>query len=413
MIQELIDRPMYVERLRPFIGREPVKVLTGMRRSGKSVMLRLIQEEIAQGGADRSRFISLNFEDMGNARLCNAEALHAEVSDRIAGMGGGKVWLFLDEIQEVQDWERFVNSCRVEFDCDIYITGSNARLLSGELATYLAGRYVELAVYPFSFAEFCAMLKRRGASPDVPAAFRQYVSLGGMPFLSNIAGEPEACAQYLRDVYSSIVLKDVVRRHNIRNVDQMDRVVTYALANVGRPFSATSISKYFKSEFRSVSHDTVLNYLRACQEAFLLYRAPCEDLPGKKRLSVNEKYYASDHGLRAAVFGRAGGPWPGDIGQVLENIVCMELLRRGYGVAVGRNGEREIDFVASKGSERLYVQVSYLMAEDATVEREFGAYRGVPDNYPKYVVSLDEFDMSRDGIRHVDLRDFLLMEAWS
>ena len=393
-----------MSRIRAFIGLEPVKVLTGLRRSGKSVMLKLIQDEIAHGGIPEANFISYNFENMNTPR--DAEVLHREVAERVS-CTTGKVFLFFDEIQEVQDWEACINSLRVEYDCDIYITGSNAKLLSGELATYLAGRYVEFVIYPFSFREFLSMPAQKGEA--ITSAFRKYLQLGGMPFLSNIADNPEACNLYLTDIYNSIILKDVVRRNNIRDVDQLERVITYVLANVGHSFSATSLSKYFKSEHRVVSHDTILNYTRACADAFLFFKINREDLHGKKILTINEKYYVADHGLRSAVYGQGRN----DIDQVLENIVCLELLRRGYRVTVGRSGEKEIDFVACKNGEKLYVQVCYLLADAGTVEREFGAYRGIPDNYPKYVVSLDEITRSRDGIRHLNICEFLLQDEWN
>ena len=399
----MILRPDYMSRIKPFIGLEPVKVLTGLRRSGKSVMLKLIQDEIRHEGVPETNIISFNFESMNTPR--DAEALHKEIAKRISSLHG-KIFLFFDEIQEVQDWEKCINSLRVEYDCDIYITGSNAKLLSGELATYLAGRYVEFVIYPFSFREFLSMPAQKDEA--ITSAFRKYLQLGGMPFLSNIAENPEACNLYLTDIYNSVILKDVVRRNNIRDVDQLERVITYVLANVGHSFSATSLSKYFKSEHRTVSHDTILNYTKACADAFLFFKINREDLQGKKILTINEKYYVADHGLRRAVYGQSN-----DIEQVLENIVCLELLRRGYKVTVGRNGEKEIDFVATKNGEKLYVQVCYLLADDRTVEREFGAYKGIPDNYPKYVVSLDEISRSRDGIKHMNICDFLLKDEWN
>ena len=399
----MIDRPDYISRIKPFIGLEPVKVLTGLRRSGKSVMLELIQKELMSSGVFAEDIIHINFEDMNTPR--NAEALHQEISDKLS-MKNNKVFLFFDEVQEVQNWEKCINSLRVEYDCDIYITGSNAKLLSGELATYLAGRYIEITIYPFSFREFLTMPAQRGS--DRLSAFRKYIQLGGMPFLSNISDNQQACNQYLRDIYNSVILKDVVRRNNIRDVDQLDRVITYILANVGHSFSATSLSKYFKSEHRIVSHDTILNYIKACSDAFLFHKISREDLRGKKILTINEKYYVADHALRNAVYGQRAA----DIDRILENIVCLELLRRGYLVTVGRNGEKEIDFIGTKDGEKLYVQVCYLLADERTVEREFGAYKGVPDNYPKYVVSLDEINRSRNGIKHNNISDFLLSDKW-
>ena len=399
----MILRPDYINRIKPFVGLEPVKVLTGLRRSGKSVMLKLIQDEIASAGVPESNIITFNFENMNTPR--NAEELHKEIAERVSGTTG-KIFMFFDEIQEVEDWEKCINSLRVEYDCDIYITGSNAKLLSGELATYLAGRYVEFVIYPFSFKEFLRMPAE--SNENISSAFRKYLQLGGMPFLSNIADNPEACNLYLTDIYNSVILKDIVRRHNIRDVDQLERVITYVLANIGHSFSATSLSKYFRNEHRTVSHDTILNYTKACADAFLFYKINREDLQGKKILTINEKYYVADHGLRRAVYGQAN-----DIEQVLENIVCLELLRRGYRVTVGRNGEKEIDFIGTKNGEKLYIQVCYILADESTAEREFGAYKGIPDNYPKYIVSLDEISRSKDGIKHLNIPDFLLKYEWN
>lgn len=403
----MIKRELYMKRIRPFINNELIKVLTGLRRSGKSVMLELIQNELLEQGISSTQFITINFEKMSNARLCTSEALHDEITRQINSITG-KAYLFFDEIQEVQNWERCINSLRVEFDCDIYITGSNAKLLSGELATYLAGRYVEFVIYPFSFSEFIEYKKQNNLPIDTSVAFREYVQIGGMPFLTNLIGNQEACVQYLKDVYNSVVLKDVVKRNYIRDVDLLERIITYVLANIGHSFSANSLSKYFKSENRNVSHDTILNYIKACSDAFLFYKINREDLVGKKILSVNEKYYVADHGLRESVYGQNNR----DMDQTLENIICMELIRRGYDVTVGKTNSKEIDFVATKNGNKIYVQVSYLLATNETIEREFGAYAGVPDNFPKYVISMDEFDMSRNGIIHQNIRDFLLADKW-
>lgn len=403
----MIKRETYMSRIRPFIGNELVKVLTGIRRSGKSVMLELIKEELVSSGVDREHFIFLNFENMSNANLCMAQALHDEIIRRTRELEG-KVYLFFDEIQEVEDWEKCINSFRVELDCDIYITGSNARLLSGELATYLAGRYVEFVIYPFSFREFCELYRSIFPDADVRECFQKYLTLGGMPYLSNLRYDETACRQYLRDLFNSVELKDIVRRNNIRDVDMLERIISYVTANVGTTFSATTISKYLKNEGRTVSTETVLNYIRACTEAFLFYQVKRQDIQGKKILTVNEKYYIADHGIREAVYGGNRK----DINLVLENIVYMELLRRGYVVTVGKVSDREIDFVCEDRGNKLYVQVAYLLASEDTVRREFDVFSHIRDNFPKYVVTLDEFDMSRDGIRHCNIRDFLLMEEW-
>lgn len=404
----MIKREMYMSRIRPFINTNLVKVMTGIRRCGKSVMLELIKEELLQSGVNKSQFISINFEDMSYAHLQTAKALNDDIIER-ANKIEGKVYLFFDEIQEVKDWEKCINSLRVSLDCDIYITGSNAKLLSGELATYLGGRYVEFVIYPFSFAEFVELYREIYPDEPINMIFQKYVVFGGMPYLSNIRFEKTASIQYLNDLFNSVQLKDIVKRNNIRDVDLLERISAYVMANVGNTFSATSISKFFKSEKRNVAPDTILNYIKYCCDAYLFYQVKREDLQGKQILASNEKYYIADHGIREAVF---GGNMK-DINLILENIVYMELLRRGYEVRVGRSGNKEIDFVCYKRDEKIYIQVTYLIASEETIQREFGVYDDIQDNFPKYVVSLDEFDMSRDGIKHRNIRDFLLEEEWN
>ena len=401
----MIRRERYLKLIRPFIGSDLVKILTGIRRSGKSVMLDLIKEELRAQGISDAQLISFNFESMANTEYCTADALYRELATRISGVSG-KSYLFLDEIQEVTAWEKCINSARVDFDCDIYITGSNAKLLSGELATYLGGRYVEFVIYPFSFEEY---IESENKSTDIRDAFLKYISFGGMPFLSNLRGDRSSSMQYLRDIYNSVIFKDVVKRNGIRDVDLLERVVTYVLSNVGHAFSANSISNYFKNERRKVAPDTVLNYIRACCDAYLFFKVAREETVGRRILSVNEKYYVADHGLREAVYGGNTR----DIDQILENIVYVELIRRGYRVTVGKIGEKEVDFIAQNGGDRIYIQVAYLLASEETVRREFGVYDAIRDNYPKFVVTMDEADLSRNGIRHRNIRDFLLAEDWN
>ena len=387
----MIKRELYMERIRPFIGQDIVKVITGLRRSGKSVMLNLLRDEIN----DTKHSIYLNFESKRNAKYTNANALYEYVIKKV-GNSKDKWYLFFDEIQEVIGWEEVINSFRVDFDADIYITGSNAKLLSGELATLLSGRYVQFVIYPFSFNEFLLLNKDKN--------FADYLRLGGMPFLTNIVGDENATNLYLEDVYNSVILKDVVKRNNIRDVDLLDRIITYVLANIGQTFSATSIAKYFKNEQRRVSTDTVLNYIKACEEAYLFYKLKRQDIKGKKLLEVAEKYFVVDHGLREAVYGKHME----DIGQVLENIVCLELLRRGYIVTVGTIDSEEIDFIGVKNGKPIYIQVAYVMPDKKTQTREFGNLLKIEDNYPKLVVSMDEVDMSQKGIVHMNIKDFLL-----
>lgn len=397
-----------MSRIRPFIGTELVKVMTGIRRCGKSVMLDLIKDELKNSGIAESQMISINFEAMSNAHLCSAQALYTEVMKRASAIEG-KVYLFFDEIQEVTAWEKAINSFRVELNCDIYITGSNAKLLSGELATVLGGRYVEFTIYPFSYSEFLDLYRTVDADAQDAAVFQKYLTLGGMPYLANLRYASEPSKQYLSDIYNSVVLNDVVKRNRIRDVDLLSRIVAYVISNIGSTFASTSISKFLKSERRTVAPETILNYIRYCTDAYLFYQVNRQDLQGKQILSTNEKYYMADHGLREAVF---GGNLR-DINLILENIVYMELLRRGYTVTVGKSGDKEIDFVCQKQNEKLYVQVCYLLASEETIKREFGVYDTIPDNFPKYVVSMDELDMSSNGIKHRNIRHFLTIPEWN
>lgn len=404
----MIKRELYMSRIRPFIGTELIKVMTGIRRCGKSVMLELIKQELTESGVNPARFISINFEDMNYAHLQTAKTLHDEITKRAADIDG-KVYLFFDEIQEVKDWEKCINSFRVSLNCDIYITGSNAKLLSGELATYLGGRYVEFVIYPFSFAEFMELYKTITPDESIQKCFQKYLLSGGMPYLANIRYADEPSKQYLHDLFNSVQLKDIVKRNKIRDVDLLERITAYVMANVGNTFSAASLAKFLKSEQRTVAPETILNYIKYCCDAYLFYQVKREDLQGKQILASNEKYYIADHGIREAVL---GGNMK-EINLALENIVYLELLRRGYEITVGRYGDKEIDFVCHKRDEKLYVQVTYLLASDETIQREFRAYDNIRDNFPKYVVSLDEFDMSRNGIKHRNIRDFLLAEEWN
>ena len=401
----MTKRELYIEKIKSFIDKDIIKVLTGIRRSGKSVMLKLIMEELKQNGIDEKQFININFENLINRELTTADKLHEYILKKASEIKK-KCYIFLDEIQEVKDWEKCINSLRVneEYDFDIYITGSNAKLLSGELSTYLAGRYVEFVIYPFSFKEFLETLKSIQQDVSTREAFQKYVKFGGMPFLYNLAFEEEASLQYLKDIYSSIILKDITQRNKIRDTDLLERVISYLIMNVGNNFSATSISKFFKSENRKVSVETILNYIKAAEESFLIYRVSRDDLIGKKVLNVNEKYYIADHGMREAILGSNQR----DINQIFENIIYLELLRKGYNVRVGKVDNLEVDFVCTKGNEKIYVQVAYLLASSETIEREFTSLEKIDDNYPKYVISMYEFDMSRNGIKHINIIDFLM-----
>ena len=401
----MLKRDEYIKQIVPFIDKDVIKVLTGIRRSGKSVMLKLLMEELKNRGINENQFIYINFENLKYRNLKNYERLYDFILNKVDDKYKS-YYIFLDEIQEVEEWERCVNSLRVDedFNFDIYITGSNAKLLSGELSTYLAGRYIEFVVYPFSFKEFFEIIQEKNQEIKLKEAFQKYVKFGGMPFLHNLDYNFEASMQYLQDLYASIILKDITQRNNIRDTDLLERIINYVVMNIGNTFSATSISKFFKSENRKVAIETILNYIKACEEAFLIYRVARNDLLGKKILNVNEKYYIADHGIREAIMENNQK----NINQILENIVYFEMLRRGYNVKIGKVDNLEVDFVCKKNDETIYIQVSYLLASEDTKEREFSVLENIKDNYPKYVLSMDEFDMSRNGIKHINLIEFLV-----
>ena len=404
----MIKREYYMKKIIPFIDKDVVKVLTGIRRSGKSVMLKLIMDELGNRGVKNEQLININFENLKNRNYRNYEKLYEYILSK-TDKRYKNYYIFLDEIQEVEEWERGINSIRVDedYNFDVYITGSNAKLLSGELSTYLAGRYVEFIIYPFSFQEFLEIIGRQDEQISKREAFQKYLRIGGMPFLHNLNFDYEAGIQYLQDIYASIILKDITQRNSIRDTDLLERIINYLIMNIGNTFSATSISKFFKSENIKVATETVLNYIKACEESFLLYKVPRNDLVGKKVLNVNEKYYIADHGIREAILESNQR----DINQTLENIVYVEMIRRGYNVKIGKMNNLEIDFVCTKNKETLYIQVSYLLASDETIKREFSVLENLQDNYPKYVLSMDEYDMSEKGIRHMNIIDFLLSQT--
>lgn len=397
----MIKRELYLKKIRPFMDQNIIKVLTGIRRCGKSVMLELIKEELKERGLDESRFLSVNFETKAVEYVRSVDDTDAYIKSFVENQCG-KVYLFFDEVQELEHWETMVNSCMIDFDVDIYITGSNAKMLSGELATYLGGRYVEFKIYPFSFGEVLNLVQKQNAAE----VFQTYLVRGGMPFLYQFPLDEISAKQYLNDIYSSIILKDIAERNHVRDIGQLKRVIFYLIANVGNTFSASSVMKYLKNEKRSMSTETLYNYLDYCQTSCILHLVSRENVMEKELLRSQEKIYLADHGLREAIYGNNLR----DINQTLENIVYMELLRRGYTVTVGKAASKEVDFVAKDGADRIYVQVTYLLASEEMMEREFTALEMIPDNYPKYVVSMDEISRGRNGIKHLNIRDFLLAE---
>ncbi len=396
----MIKRELYMKKIRPFMNQDIIKVLTGIRLCGKSVMLELIKQEFFAQGIQESQCLTANFESKMIAWVGSVDAAYQHITEFAHANREDKIYLLFDEIQELPGWEKLVNACMIDFNADIYITGSNAKLLSGELATYLAGRYVEINIYPFSFQEVMLIEKDKPAK-DV---FQSYLIKGGMPFLYQFPSDEYSTKQYLQDIYHSIILKDIAERNKIRDLELLQRILLYFLSNMGNTFSAANIVKYLKNEKRTLSNETIYNYINYATSACLIHLSPREDVMGKKLLQFQEKIYLTDHGMREAIYGNNLR----DIQQTLENIVYMELLRRGYQVFIGKCGEREVDFVAINAADRLYIQVTYLLASKETIEREFLPLEKIPDNYPKYVISMDEIDFSKNGIRHKNITDWLL-----
>lgn len=395
-----IFRDRYIEKIKNFIDKPIVKILTGMRRVGKSTILKTIKNDVLKDVPEENK-IYMNFESFEYFEINNASSLKEYLNEKLKDQKG-KVYFFFDEIQLVEDWEKVINALRVSFDSDIYITGSNSKLISGDLATLLAGRYVEFEIQPFTFDEFSQINNKLNLSRD--ELFQKFIKIGGMPGLKYFKLEEEVSQKYLNDIYNTVLVKDVLNYNNIRDVDIFNRILSFVMQNIGATFSASAIKNYLKSENRNISVDTVLNYLEYCNRAFVLKKVPRFDLEGKKLLKVDEKYYLTDHGFRQSM----GFSNLKDIEKTLENIVYIELISRGYDVKIGKVKDREIDFVAKRGEIISYFQITYLMENEKTREREFGVYDLIKDNYPKYVLSMDKLDFSQKGIIHKNIIDFLL-----
>lgn len=405
----MISRETYLNRLTAYINKPFIKVITGLRRSGKSSLLIMLREHLLRSGVKEQNIIYISFESFEFSEIDTATKLFNYVKSKIKSKKTH--YILLDEIQEVKDWEKAVNSFMVDFKTDVYITGSNSRLLSSELATYLAGRYVELHMLTLSFTEYLHFKqKRTGKKPhDIYEELDIFIRLGGFPAIHVSEYSPEAVYKIVFDIYSSAILRDTIQHHNIRDVELLERVVKYVFDNVGNKFSAKNIADYFKNQYRKVDLNTVYNYLNALEGAFIIYRIPRYDVKGKEILKTNEKYFVGDQSLLYSVMGFKDRIISG----VLENIVMLELLRRGYRVFTGKLNELEIDFIAEKGEEKIYVQVCYKMHELSTIEREFKPLLGIKDHYPKYVISLDkQWKDNVKGIRHLHIADFLLSKAY-
>ena len=399
----MIERPLYVDKIMAYVDTPFVKILTGVRRCGKSTILKMIMERLkTERNIPEDRIISCRFDSMEYEDM-TAKQIYTLLKDQLSSTG--RTYLFLDEVQEIKGWEKVVNSLASDFDVDLYITGSNSRMMSSEIATYLTGRYISFRIFTLSFGEYL-MFKSKFANVGEPKAeLANYVRLGGFPATHLQAYSQDEIYTIVRDIYNSTIFSDIVKRNQVRKIDQLERVVKYTFNNVGNTFSAKSIADYLKAERRSLDNETVYSYLEKLEKAYLLHRCSRYDLQGKEILKTQEKFYLSDVALRYSVLGYNAD----SVASSLENIVYLELCRRGYTVNVGKTGDSEIDFVAVRQNEKIYVQVTQEINSEKTEKREYSRLLEIPDNYPKFVLTTDEFAGGNyEGIKTMHIADFLL-----
>ena len=392
---DYIIREKYISKIKPFINKPVLKILTGIRRVGKSSLLHIIKDEILKDVADENK-IYINFEAINSLDISNANSLLEYLKPLLEDVKG-KVYFFFDEIQVIDGWEEIISDLKHNRDYDIFLTSSNKKLISS-----LSEKYVEFEIQPFTFSEFKKAFENMELSKE--NLFYKFIQLGGLPFLKYFDLDETPSFEYLNDIYNTVLVKDVLQYNNIRDVNLFNHIFSYVLTNIGQSFSASSIKTYLKNKNKNISVDTILNYLEYCNIAFLIKKAPRYDILSKKTLKVDEKYYLTDHGFRQAT----GFPITQDIERILENIVYIELLSRGYEVKVGKVKDKEINFIAKKEKSLSYYQISYKIRDEKTRERIFETYNSITDNFPKYVLSMDHSNFSQDGVIHKNIIDFLL-----
>lgn len=398
----MILRPDYLEAIRPFVDAPMVKILTGIRRCGKSTIFLMLHDELLERGIAEENIISRRYTDM-ELEGFDQRGMYEDLKAALAGKG--RCYLLLDEVQEIKGWEKVVNSLLESADTDIYVTGSNSKLMSSEISTYLTGRYVPISVYTLSFREYLAF--KKDSDHSRAELLEDYIRMGGFPLVALGDYDDQTAYQIVEGIYHTVVSRDIVKRHRISKQDLFDRVVRFVIENMGKTFSANSISTFLKSEHRTISVEAIYNYLRWLEQAFIIYPCKRYDLQGKAILKTHEKYYLADVSLKYALCGYNGRMRAA----ALENIIYLEMRRRGYEVYIGKLGNKEIDFVAEKRGERIYVQACVTIPEDST--RETDNLLEIPDNYPKYVVTLDRLATGNEnGVRIVHLEDFLLADVW-
>ena len=399
----MIYRKTYMDKIIPFIDTPFVKILTGVRRCGKSTVMEMIKEELLQRGISKENIISYRFDSLENEEIDTASKLYKEIKRQVRK--DEKMYIFLDEIQEVKDWEKAANSFLSDFGADVYVTGSNSRMMSSEISTYLKGRYVSFRIYPLSFSEYLEFRKTYADWNDIYSEFARYIRFGGFPALQLQEYSLDSAYTVVRDIYNSTIFTDIVKRSQIRKIDQLELIVKYTFSNTGQTFSALSLSKYLKSQNRSMDPETVYNYLSKLESAYILHRCSRFDIRGKEILKTQEKFYLADPAFRFAVLGFNED----DVASTLENIVFLELRHRGYDVYVGKLDQNEIDFVAVRQNEKLYIQIAQEISSEKTKEREYGNLLSIADNYPKYVLRTDILTGgNHEGIKTMHVADFLL-----
>lgn len=403
----MIERPLYLDKIMPFVDTPFVKILTGVRRCGKSTILKIIIKKIKEEkNVDDEQILNYCFNSMEYEDMTTKE-LYLELKSKI--IQSKKTYLFLDEIQEIEGWEKVVNTLASDFDVDIYITGSNSRMMSSEISTYLTGRYITFHIYTLSFEEYLMFMKSYTTLKELKQEFSQYVRLGGFPATHLQDYSQDEVYTIVKDIYNSTIFSDIVRRNQVKKIDQLERVVKYTFNNIGNTFSAKSISNYFKSEQRKIDNETVYSYLEKLQKAYILHKCSRYDLQGKNILKTQEKFYLADVSLRYSVLGYTVD----SVASSLENIVYLELKRRGYDVYIGKIKDKEIDFVATKQNEKIYVQVTQEIKSEKTQKRECEQLLEIRDNYPKYVVMADDFAGGNyEGIKTMNIVDFLLSKEY-
>lgn len=402
----MIYRPSYVDKIMAYVDTPFVKILTGVRRCGKSTILKMIMSKLRECGIPESRIVSYCFDSMEFEDM-TAKQMYSELKSRVSPEG--KTYFFLDEMQEIKGWEKVVNSLSSDYDVDLYITGSNSRMMSSEISTYLTGRYVSFRIYTLSFAEYLTFKEQYDAVGDPRQELANYIRLGGFPATHLQNYTQDEVYTIVRDIYNSTIFSDIVRRNQVRKIDQLERVVKYTFNNVGNTFSAKSISDYLKAEHRALDNETVYSYLEKLEKAYLLHRCSRYDLQGREILKTQEKFYLADTSLRYSVLGYNAD----SVATSLENVVYLELCRRGYAVNIGKTSDGEIDFVATRQNEKVYVQVTQQIASEKTERREYERLLEIRDNYPKYVLRTDEFAGGNyEGIKTMHVADFLLSDEF-